>query len=228
MRTISAILYFLSQHSLLSLPVIVLVSTFIAAAISAWRRNGAWHLLIIPGLVFGMINVFTAHIANALFLNAFGEVGSAVVTYQRETSSQLNDQNIWAYDAVVKTADGKDVVTKFTTMSASIYPVRNEILIPPLGERFVVKYIPGFARNIAIMSDQSDYGRRLVVDDDRGPVEKAAMQFAASPNNPAFVAEYRTALTTFLTKHRQDADPALVRDYQARLDALTPSPAAAR
>ena len=167
-----------------------------------------------------MVNVFAGHVANALFLNAYGTLGSAVVTYEEETSSQLNDQNIWAYDAVVKTADGEDVVAEFDTMSATIYPIRNEIRVPPVGERFVVKYIPGLARNFVIMSDLSDYGRRQVINEDRGLVEKAAMQFAASPKNPAFVVDYHEALTAFLNAHRYDADPALVSDYQARLDAL--------
>jgi hypothetical protein len=224
MQILSAILYFVSQHPLLSMPLFVVLSACIATVVAIRRRNAKSFLLIVAGFVFGMVNIFTAHIANAVFLNAFGVTGSAVVTHERETNSQLNDQNIWAYDAVVRTADGKDVVTQFDTMSASIYPIRNEIRIPPVGERFVVKYVPGFARNIAIMSDQSDYGRRQVIDEDRGPVDKAAIQFSASPENPGFIAEYRKALTTFLAAHRNDADPMLVRDYEARLNALTPSP----
>jgi len=49
-------------------------------------------------------------------------------------------------------------------MSASIYPIRNRILIPPENEPFVAKNIPGFERNIVIMSDESDYGKRIIVD----------------------------------------------------------------
>jgi hypothetical protein len=144
------------------------------------------------------------------------------VTHSRETSSTLNDQPIWAYDAVLKTADGRDVVTGFTTMSASIYPITNEILIPPEGEIFVAKYVPGFPRNMVIMRDLSPYGKVYRIGMDRGPVDKAANQLEASPSNAAFIAEYREALTVFLEKHRQDADPALVRDFEARLEALPP------
>jgi len=53
--------------------------------------------------------------------------------------SQLNDKNIWEYDAVLKTADGHDVPLQFNTMSAAIYPIQNAILIPPENEMFVVK-----------------------------------------------------------------------------------------
>ncbi|CAN7569730.1 hypothetical protein [Caulobacter sp. LjRoot300] len=223
MTILSAILYFLSQHPILSWPVLILVGALLGWAMATWRRNAGWYGLMGFFFFFGIANIFTGHIFNALFLNAFGETGAAVVTHSRETSSTLNDQPVWAYDAVLKTADGRDVVTGFTTMSASLYPITNEILIPPEGEMFVAKYIPGFPRNIAIMRDLSPYGKAYRVGMDRGPVDKAANQFAASPGNAAFIAEYRGALTAFLAKHRQDADPALVRDLEARLEALPPA-----
>jgi hypothetical protein len=89
--------------------------------------------------LFSQINFFTGHILNALFLNAFGTQGHAVIVHSRETDSQLNDKNIWEYDAVLKTADGHDVPLQFNTMSAAIYPIRNAILIPPENEMFVAK-----------------------------------------------------------------------------------------
>ncbi|MDR6530073.1 hypothetical protein J2800_000797 [Caulobacter rhizosphaerae] len=223
MATLSAILYFLAHHPFWSWPVLVLVGATLGRAMATWRRQPGWYALMAPFFFFGIANFFTGHIFNALFLNAFGETGAAVVTHSRETSSTLNDQPIWAYDAVLKTADGRDVVTGFTTMSASIYPITNEILIPPEGEMFVAKYIPGFPRNIAIMRDLSPYGKVYRIGMDRGPVDKAANQFAASPGNAAFIAEYRRALTVFLEKHRHDADPDLVRDFEARLEALPPA-----
>jgi len=117
---ISALLYFLSQHSLLSFPLITLFGLAVGAGMARWRKNPAWLALGIVGLVAGMINVFTGSSINAVFLNAYGTYGSAVVTHAEETSSQLNDQYIWAYDAVIKTADGRDVKTSFDTMSASL------------------------------------------------------------------------------------------------------------
>lgn len=220
MVILSAILHFLTQHPFWSWPVIVIVGGLLAHAMATWRGQGRWYILTVPFFLFGPINIFTAHIFNALFLQAFGIDGTAIITQSEETSSTLNDENIWAYDAVMKTADGHDVVTQFDTMSASIYPITNAILIPPEGETFVVRYIPGFPRNFVIMRDLSPYGKRYLIDEDRRPVEKAAAQFAASPSNRAFIAEYRDALAAFIAKHRRDADQAMIESYQAQLDAL--------
>lgn len=221
---ISALLYFLSQHSLLSFPILTLFGLAIGFALAYWRGNPAWLSLGIVGFVVGMFNIFTGSMVNGAFLNAYGTYGSAVITHGEETSSQLNDQNIWAYDAVIRTADGRDVKTSFDTMSASLYPPRNEINIPPVGERFVVKYIPGFEHNIAIMRDESPFGERRIIQQDRAAVDRAKVQLAASPGNAGFQQEYREALHGFLAQHADSAPAGLVSQYQAELARLGPEP----
>lgn len=220
MIILSKILYFLTHHPFWAWPVIIAVGWLLAYLLAKRSGSGRWYILILPFFIYGQINFFTAHIFNALFLEAYGIDGSAVITQSEETSSTLNDQSVWAYDAVMKTAEGQDVVTGFDTMSASIYPITNAILIPPQGERFVVRYIPGFPRNFVIMRELSPYGKKYRLGEDRRPVEKAAAQFAASPDNRAFVAEYRQALTVFIDRHRDDADPTLIEYYRAQLGAL--------
>ncbi|MBT2116628.1 hypothetical protein KK141_06585 [Dyella sp. LX-66] len=220
MTALSAILYFLTEHPFWSWPVLMLVGIVLSHWLARWTGKPGWYGLILAFFIYGVINVFVAHIFNALFLQAFGVEGTAVITHAEETSSTLNDQNVWEFDGVLKTADGQDVVVKFDTMSATIYPITNAIMIPPQGEIFVVRYIPGFPRNFVVMREQSSYGKRYQLAEDREPVEKAAAQFAVSPGNKAFIAEYRSALATFIEKHRHDADPGLIMDYQARLDAL--------
>jgi hypothetical protein len=220
MIALSALLYFLSQHFLLSMPLLTLCGLAIGAAITRWRANSAWFVLGIVGFLIGVFNIITGSMVNAIFLNAFGIYGTAVITHAEETNSQLNNQNIWAYDAVMKTADGRDIKISFDTMSASLYPPRNEINIPPTGERFVVKYIPGFERNVAIMRDESPYGKRQLVMKARVPVDRAAAQLAASPDNEAFKQEYRDALHQFLDSHGEDAPPGLAAHYRDELQAL--------
>jgi hypothetical protein len=202
---------------------IVLLFGLPGVVMMLWKKDMGWGFLVVLGIVFGGINAFTSHIVNSLFLNAFGVRGSAVIVHARETNTMLNYQYVWEYDVVLKTSDGKDVAATFTTDTSSIYPVRNEILIPPEGQSFVVKYVPGFERNFVIMSDESEYGRERAIRADLEPVKKAEGQLAADPANQAFIEEARGALQTFLKKHRGDADPSLVSDCEQRLNALGPA-----
>jgi hypothetical protein len=219
MQILSSVLYFLVHHAFWSFFLIMIGTASLGWLIGS-RRPVLYLILVVFGFVFGLTNIFTGHFLNALFLNAFGTPGTAVIVQSEQTNSTLNDQYIWDYDAVLKTADGRDVKVTFDTMSASIYPLRNAILIPPEGERFSVKYIPGVEHNVVIMSDLSDYGKRRLIGLARAPVEKAAAQLAVSPSNPEFIAEYRGALQAFLHDHRSSADPALIRDYEQKLAAL--------
>jgi hypothetical protein len=185
-----------------------------------WRRQVLWCGLVLPFFLLSSISYFIAPFANALFLNAFGTRGTAVIVHKQETNEMLNESYIWDYDSVLKTADGRELALQFSTSSVAIYPIRNEILIPPENDPFIVKYIPGFERNIVILCDESNYGKQRKVERDRAPIEKAAGQYAVSPTNQAFIKEYRAALQAFLRKHRDDADPDLLEDYQQELNKL--------
>lgn len=220
MVVLSAFFFFISQHSLLSLPLWILAGLALGGAASKLFRNPIWMGLGAIGFAIGIANIFLGSMANATFLNAYGTYGTAVITHEEETASQLNDANIWEYDAVVRTADGRDVKTSFDTMSASLYPPRNAIQIPPKGERFVVKYIPGFERNIAILRDESPFGKRLLLQKALEPVERAAAQVEASPDNADFRREYRETIETFLERHAGDAPPEMVDRYRNELKRL--------
>jgi hypothetical protein len=222
MRILSAIFYFFSHHPFLALPAIPLIFLFIAGVIATWRKQPAWYLLVIPGMILGGFNVFLGHFVNSSFLNAAGVEGTGYIVHSRRTNDMLNNQYVWAYDVVLKMQDGRDITTSFDTWSASIYPLRNEILIPPQGEPFVIKYVPGFERNFVIMSDESKYGRQRLIEQDLEPVRKAYAQLDVSPDNPAFIDEYHKAIQTFLAAHRNDADPDLVHDFEEELKESDP------
>src|SRR3546814_1205170 len=85
------------------------------------RRSGdRWgYGIIIPAFVLGMVNIFTGQWLNAAFLNAAGVHGTAVIVDSRRTDSMLNNQHIWDYDVILRTADDKDVTTGFSSMSAT-------------------------------------------------------------------------------------------------------------
>jgi len=109
MTILSAIFFFLSQHPILSLPLLILAGLALGGISSRLFKRGGWVLLGSIGFVAGMANVFTGSMINGIFVNAYGVYGSAVITHEEETNSDLNDRPIWYYEAVVRTADGQDV-----------------------------------------------------------------------------------------------------------------------
>ncbi|MEK3720125.1 hypothetical protein [Paenibacillus sp. FSL H8-0034] len=221
MYMISAVLYFLTHYPIWSFLIILFLSFAMGILLTIWRNHYKW-FFILPtvGFLAAIFNIFITHYVNSLFLNAVGTEGTAIIVYAEETNSLYNDQYVWEYEVVLKTSDGQDVATNFTTMSASIYPLRNAILIPPKGEAFVAKYVTGFERNILIMSDKSEYGKKWVINENLKPVIKAEGQLATSPTNPKFISEYRLALQAFLEKHHDEPDSALMRQYEQKLKAL--------
>lgn len=223
MRFLSAIFYFLSAHSVISTLVILLLFALAGTVLARWKKQSSWHLLALLGVVVAPINIMTGHFFNSLFLKAAGVEGTGIIVQKTETDAMMNNRYIWRYDVVLKTQDGRDIATTFTTGDACIYPIRNEILIPPQGQSFVIKYVPGFERNFVIMSDESQYGKERLIEQDFQPVEKAAGQLKVSPNNPAFIDEYREAVQTFLAAHHNDADPTLIRNLEETLNELGPS-----
>jgi hypothetical protein len=222
MAYVSMLFHFVSHHPfliMLGFPPALLALAGLAGVLKQPRIAAIGIALAVICFAFGFLNIFLGGMANAAFLNAAGVEGRAVIVDARETSSRLNEQPVWAYEAVVRTADGEDADTDFTTMTASLWPIRNEILIPPSGETFVVKYVPGYPRNIVIMTDRSPSGLRRLLSQYRAPVERAERRLAASPDNAAFREDYRRALSDFLRDHRQ-ADPETTADFERRLAEL--------
>lgn len=115
---------------------------------------------------------------------------TATITFSEQINFKLNDDYVWRYHLVINTPDKKDIVTDFTTTTAALYPLRNEIRIPPKGEVFVVKFIPGFEKNIVIMTDESDYGKRILRQEALQPVLKAQGTYQSNPSNEGFRKEY--------------------------------------
>jgi hypothetical protein len=213
MKIISAILYFFSHHPGWSFPIIL----FFFLLLFAWRKKTVYGIL---ALLMPMANIFLAHMLNAWFLNAYGVKGSAIITKEEQTNSTLNDRYIYDYDVLVKTANGKDVITGFSTMSAAIYPVRNSILIPNVNETFLVKYIPGYEKNIVILSDESDYGIARKIVENQQEVQKAQIQYQASPQNKAFREEYLQELKTYVADSDNAAAPEIIDRYKAIIQQL--------
>jgi len=220
MSFLSMVFYVLAHHPV-KLMFLTPLALILAGGLLHWRKSKAAYVAwgALPAFVIMGLNVFFGQWLNAAFLHAVGVEGQGVVIDSRQTSSQLNEQWIWAYDVVVQTRDGQDVSASFTTMSVSIWPIRNAILIPPQGEVFKLRYVPGFEKNFVIMIDESPYGRRRMLGEWRAPVETAARRLAVNPDNPDFLRAYIDSLETFIAEHG-DVAPEVTADYRRSLQRM--------
>lgn len=211
---LSALLWFISQHPLLTF----FAAMVLAGLVSWWRRSPVYAIVVFP---LAMLNIFLGSFLNATFLNAVGERGVAVIVKAEETNSTLNEQYIWRYEAVLRTAEGRDVEVVFHTNTAAMWPLENTIRIPAQDQPFVVKYTLGFPRNFVILTNESPHGIAQARASARERVEVAARKLHFSPGNPDFRADYRRELQTWLRD--QGDDPQQQTDaqrYRAELDAL--------
>lgn len=219
MSALSFIFYLLAHHPLMLLHIVPLLFLAAGGVMKLVKRKAgiAWGAL--PAAVILGFNVICGHWLNAAFLHAVGVDGQAVIVASRQTSSQLNAQWVWAYDVVVTTQDGREVRTGFTTMTASIWPLRNEILIPREGEVFKVRYVPDFERNIVIMTDEARYARLQKLPEWQAPVERAGERFRADSDNPELLRQYIDSLKSFLKDHA-DVDPQVTANYRSYLASM--------
>lgn len=217
MGVLSAMLYFFSQHPFLSFPVCLLLGGLLVW----WRENMLW---LLGAFLLGTFNIVAGQMVNAAFLNAVGERGTGVIVRSEETNSRLNEQPIWRYEAIVHTRDGRDVETTLFTHTVSLWPLRNEIQVPGVNQVFELKYVPGYPRNIVILTESSAHGQarqRLAA---REVVEVAERKYRFSPGNAAFAQDYRQAMQAFIDAN--DGDPnqqVAVTRYRQQLRALNAS-----
>lgn len=217
---VSVVLYFLIQYRLVSFFSFILIVVLLTVYLSKKYKRFSIPLFVVPASLLGMAFLFFGPMLNAAFLNQFGSTASAVITSSRQTSSRLNEQYIWAYEVLVQTAQGEDVISGFDTMSASIWPLRNQILIPPEGERFIVKHIASFPKNLVILSDESEYGRRRLLREEIGPIDQARQRYKASPSNAEFKEQYIELLRQFITRHEGGQDLLTIQSFKKELKQL--------
>ena len=111
MVILSAILYLIGHHPGLTMLTLSGIGLGAGMLLAIWRRQVLWCGLVIPFFLFSSISYFIVPFANALFLNAFGTSATAIIVHKQETNEMLNESYIWDYDAVLKTADGRDLAS---------------------------------------------------------------------------------------------------------------------
>ena len=215
MQVLSALLYFLAQHSVIA----ILVINLIGFLLVIWRFKIR---ILVFSFILSMLNFFVGNILNAWFLAKFGTNGTAIITSAEQTSSMMNEHYIWEYDVVIKTASGKAVESQFTTSNVSIYPIRNSIQIPSPNQTFVVRYIPGYEKNMVIMSDESEYGKRRINNENLKVVEKEKKKYEFSPETDEFRKSYIAAMRHYIDNPENKIDTVNISKFEAIIHNLRP------
>lgn len=210
MILLSKILFFTSHHGFYT--VLILIALF---GLVAYLTKKPLYLL--PILPLSIANGFAGQFLNAWFLHKYGVRSTAIITSDVQTNSTLNDEYIHDYEAIVQLQDSTYVTTFFSTTSATIYPIENGIHIPQKGQRFPVKYIPGYEKNIVILYYESDDGARRLRFEKEAPVETARIKYEADPRNKTFIKEYIDALKAYTAVYN-DASAAAYKQKIAELE----------
>lgn len=213
MKAISIFFYFFAHYKIGAFFLLILIGI----AIDFWRRKPFYTLI---GFILGITNAFTGQFANAWFLAEFGKTSTAIITSSEQTNITSNYQYIWNYTVLIRTVDGKDIHTCFSNTNVSLYPISNSINIPPENEEFIVKYIPGFEKNIVILSNESAYGKRALINENLKQVFKAKTQFNANPNNNIFKHEYLQAMQNFIANPENATDTSNLHQFNETIKFL--------
>ncbi|MBV8325397.1 hypothetical protein [Chryseobacterium sp.] len=213
MILISKILFFASHHGFYTVIILILffgLLTFLTKKV----------LFLIPIIPLAILNGIGGQFVNAWFLNKYGVESTAIITDDVETNSTLNEMYIHDYEAIVKKQDGKYISTYFSTTTAAIYPIENAIRIPRMKESFPVKYIPGYEKNIVILYNQSEEGKRVLKYSKLAPVNSAKIKYEADRTNKEFVKEYISALEEYLKDYDDESYRTRLSDLKQELDQL--------
>jgi hypothetical protein len=144
------VIYFLAASKFLSL-FLAYLTLPIAIGLSVWKRRFAIFFAILP--VLGFLNAFFGTEIAADVLHGFGEKGSATITGSHDTSTIYNDHDVVGYHVLLSTADDKVVETSFEDDDFNIYPPKNSVVYPGIGDHFSVYYLRSFPEDFVIVDN---------------------------------------------------------------------------
>jgi hypothetical protein len=110
-------------------------------------------LAVVPVLMLGLLNMVFGSWLSASVVHAFGETGSATITGDYETATQYNDRTVVGHNVLLRTSEGKTVETSFEDDDFNVYPSRNSVTYPSVGDHFNVNYLRMFPRDFIIITN---------------------------------------------------------------------------
>jgi hypothetical protein len=190
------VIYFIATSTFL-----VLFATFgilpILFGLSVWKagtRHLKYYSII---LVLAFLNIFFGTDIAVNTVHAFGEKGSATITGNYGTSTIYNNHDVVGHHVLLKTADGKVIETSFEDDDFNIYPPKNGVVYPDVGDHFTVYYLRRFPQDFIIVdNDDSPWATALRC----GRLQKEVQEANAKYEFDRSSAGYRTAYIDLINK----------------------------
>lgn len=214
----SHILYFLSAHGFLLVPLAV-VLMLIVMAVGRKKYPSGSKLLGISILVFAILNLIWGGSWNAAYVHKHGVRGEAVVTKIVPTNNYINEERVVEYHCLLRTRSGKVVKVLFENSADIFYPKTDLWMPPTVGESFTVRYIAGHEVNFIIPTDdaESSYAEKLRCTELLEDIASAKAAFEFDKKNTSNKKTYVRLLETYIS---QDCDTNLTKAYSLELEQL--------
>lgn len=153
------VIYFLATSQFLVMGVSFTLLPFMIG-LTIWKMRVMKYYFIVP--ILAVINMIFGTSIAVHTVHAFGEKGTATITGTYGTSTVYNNHNVVGYHVLLKTADDNVVETSFEDDDFNIYPPKNSVVYPDVGDHFSVYYLRRFPKDFIIVdNDDSPWASAL-------------------------------------------------------------------
>ena len=171
----------------------------ILISLSVWKGR-AWQTIGYAVIaVLALVSVFFGTGIAVGVVHAFGEKGAATITGSYGTSTVYNDHDVVGYHVLLRTADGKVVETSFEDDDFNIYPSKNAVIYPGVGDHFTVYYLRRFPDDFIIVdNDDSPWATALRCGKLRDAVQEANAKYEFDRGNTSYRTAYVAVINDLL------------------------------
>jgi hypothetical protein len=171
----------------------------IVIALSIWKgrlRHIKYYAVVVA---LALVSVFFGTEIAVGVVHAFGEKGTATITGSYPTSTVYNNHDVAGYHVLLKTADGRVVETSFEDDDFNIYPSKNAVIYPGVGDHFTVYYLRRFPDDFIIVdNDDSPWAAALRCGKLRDAVQEANAKYEFDRSNTSYRTAYIAVINQLL------------------------------
>jgi hypothetical protein len=198
------VIYFLGTSQFLFMGVAFTLLP-VMIGLTVWKVRVMKYYFIVP--VLALLNLFFGTSVAVRTVHAFGEKGTATITGNYATSTVYNDHNVVGYHVLLRTTDDKVIETSFEDDDFNIYPPKNSVVYPDVGDHFSVYYLGWFPKDFVIVdNDDSDWATALHCRKLNKDMQEANAKYEFDRSSARYRSDYIDAINKLLAKKCVDDD----------------------